>query len=124
LNESELTRRLCAELKRFNAVTYTISGGSEFMRPGMPDRFLAHRRVCGGAWLEFKASGAKCSTVQREVLREMRERGVNAFVARHGEKSGIEDEHGNLLCTWDGTAKDLLEGLEQLCGCTKVPAGA
>ena len=110
--ESEMTRALCAELRKYNAVCYVISGGSEYMRPGLPDRFLSHKWLPGGCWLEFKAGNNQCSQAQKWVIGEMAERGTNVFVCRH--KVQLEDRDGNQLAPWDGTAGDLLEKLKGL----------
>jgi hypothetical protein len=110
MNESEATRKLCAELKTFNATCLSFTG-SQFQRAGIPDRFIAHSTLPGGAWVEFKVNDNMCSAAQRLMLAELQKRGCQALVARHpseGWAGAIENEDGDWLDNWDGSARDLL----------------
>ena len=112
-SESELTRALCKDLERMNALVFSVVG-NRMQRPGLPDRYVAHRRWQG--WLEFKASRGKLTEAQRITLRELNSRGVNTYVVRFGglHSSQIEDWEGRRLAEWNGTAVGLLDALEGL----------
>ena len=116
MSESSLTRRVCDGWKQLNGIALSFTG-SQYQRPGIADRFLAHRRVPGGAWVEFKLGANAQSAAQRILARQLTERGCLCVVARHpsNDKIGaIEDWDGRPLAEWDGSALGLLTALEAI----------
>lgn len=104
MTESESTRRFCQEMVKLNAVVFSIVG-SNMQSPGWPDRYIAHRRWAG--WIEFKGPRTRLAHLQALRIRALRERGVNAVIVRFPNR--IEDENGELLGVFDGSARHFLE---------------
>lgn len=77
--ECELTRWLCAELERANAVTIALVG-HEMQRAGLPDRYVCHSSWRG--WVEFKRNDGAVSAAQRVVLQRLLDRGDHVLVGR------------------------------------------
>ncbi len=113
MNESPWTRKICQEMRKCNAMVFSVVGG-QMQMPGWPDRYICHRYWQG--WLEFKGVQTRVSSIQRVVLRGLRKHHPGlAYVVRMPDR--IEDEEGQLVRRFDGTGKGLLTVLERLtCG--------
>ena len=86
MTESELTRKLCRALEAQGAICIPLVGGAMSM-PGVPDRFIAHKAIPGGMFVEFKVEGGCIDARQAHVINGLRERGVRVevVVIRAGE---------------------------------------
>lgn len=115
MKEAEFTSITCRAFEKLNAVIIPIVQGKE-SKPGVPDRFIAHTYWQG--FIEFKGHATKIRPIQSIVLRELKKRGVNAFVVRAGMDEqailpSIEDENGVWIADFENT-KDLLNKLVEL----------
>ena len=77
VNESEFNRWWSRCLRAAGAKVVAIVG-TGVQEPGLPDRYVCHRRWRG--WIEGKKDGGKLSTAQVIFLREMTQRGENVVV--------------------------------------------
>lgn len=112
LTESEQTRKLCKALTDRGVKCFAIVA-SERQEPGWPDRFFS----CPWfqVWIEFKAVRGSISIKQRIIIRRLRaDRKNSAIVVRYTNPPRAEDEAGNVLGTFDGTAQDLCELIRML----------
>ena len=88
--------------------------GHMMQAPGWPDLYVAHWKWAG--WLELKTEKDEPTTLQAQVIRDLKRRGVPAFVARlRGATEVIEDECGSeLIFGWGGSALERLQALRSL----------
>lgn len=99
--ESEFTRRMCECLRQCNCRVIALVG-REMQEAGLPDRFVAHRELPGGVWLEVKRGDRKATPKQVSVIRDLRARGCNAFVLRwlrDVQLLTLQDDRGRVLGT-------------------------
>ena len=80
-SESAFTRWFCRCIEKVNGKTVALVG-SNMQKAGIPDRFISHKSLPGGMWLEFKKDDGRVSDAQRLFLREHSERGTTALVIR------------------------------------------
>ena len=87
--EAKFRQKVCAELKKCNALIYPIIGSGinredriYSQNPGMSDIIMVHRYT-GIIFLEFKASKGILSEVQRRFLQDINDRApFSGFVVR------------------------------------------
>ena len=119
--EHDFTRWIGEILKKVNAKVYPIVG-HERQPPGLPDRYIVHRRWSG--WLEMKRGQGGVRTDQRVVMKDFLTRGVTAFIVRWmGSKvllqNVITHDISELDMPFDGkTFIDALIAYEKLTGIT------
>lgn len=108
--ECKWTREVCAKLIKQNAMVYPLV--ASMMSPlGWPDRYIAHTYWSG--FLEFKGEITPIQAMQAAIIRGLKRRGVNVWVARkRGDAIHITDGEGNLQTVTDCTR--MLRDLETL----------
>jgi hypothetical protein len=112
-SETERTCLLCKELTTFNCECTPFVAGSRTPK-GIPDRHFAHRRIPGGAFVEFKNPLTKLSPLQYTKIRSMRNRGTFAIVARfidNGLVIQFETIKGEIVSHCDTDADSFLSTL-------------
>jgi len=109
MKEGQWTRKVCASLKKCNAVIFACVAQA-MQEPGWPDRWICHRRWRG--WLEFKGVNTRLSAIQRKKIDDLNARQPgSAYVVR--QPGIVEDTKGNELARFT-TAVELLKILEEL----------
>ena len=88
MSESTLTRAFCRALEAQGAMTYPLVGNYR-APPGFPDRFIAHKVIPGGMFVEFKVEGGCIDARQAHVINGLRERGVRAEVVVLRLEAGV-----------------------------------
>ena len=107
---------LCEELARFNCECTPFVAGSRTPK-GIPDRHFSHRRIVGGAFVEFKNPLTKLSTPQKTKIGALRARGTFAIVARfidNGLVIQFETTAGEIVSHCDTAADHFLFTLSTL----------
>lgn len=93
MKESGFQKLLKQQLESVGAVVLNFHG-HEMQRPGIPDLYVSHRRF--KMWLELKTEKGRLSGAQRQLLRQLDDRGELAFCAR------LDGARHLLLERWDG----------------------
>lgn len=107
--ETQWTAKLVNELKKCNARVLNIHGGP-MQAPGWPDMLIIHRRFHG--FVEVKNEKTQVTPLQRRRILDIKSRGFPAIVLRMPNK--LEDENGNFIKHFDGTAINLLQVLRSI----------
>lgn len=119
-SEANMKKRVAAELRKLGYLAiYTESGG---LSSGLPDLLVVGRSWMG--FIEFKAATGRLRANQRLMIQALLVRGFPTIVAHC---AGLNDYFLERIeatlgarhvtadcCTWDGSAYDLLEGLQVL----------
>ena len=91
-NESEFTRWFCKCCEAMGAKTIAFVG-STMQQNGISDRYISHPLFRG--WVEFKRNENKCTTLQRDFLKDMIRVGDVGLVVRLSDDNiCFEDECG------------------------------
>ncbi len=79
MKESTFSRQVTRFFVERNAFVFNVAGG-QFQRPGMPDLCIMHQHLAKGCvWFELKVGGNHLSKIQRQVMKQMNERNVDAY---------------------------------------------
>ena len=103
MKENEWANKLVPEMRRCNALVLNTHG-EKYQQRGWPDLYIAHTFYIG--WIELKGEYTKLEPHQKKMLKELRKKGINAFVARYPNL--IQNYEGVLLSRFDSTGKGLL----------------
>ena len=110
--EGTKTRKIDALLRRRNAIVFAIVGGMR-QQDGWSDRYIAHRYWSG--WIEFKDTKTRVRDLQRIRIRELNERGVEAYIVRFTDDGLCVQDHADTVLA-NCQPETLLETLQSIRG--------
>ena len=93
MTHAKLAKLWDTQLRNEGALVVPIVGGA-MQRPGLPDRWVCHRRWCG--WIEYKTG--RVADSQIAVMREIWQHGGVALVVR---PRTIESPNGEILAQYE-----------------------
>ena len=93
MTHAKLAKLWDTQLRAEGALVVPIVGGA-MQRPGLPDRWVCHRRWCG--WIEYKTG--RVADIQIAVMHEILRHGGLVFVVR---PHTIESPSGEILATYE-----------------------
>lgn len=82
MREAKFSSILANFVRKRNGLAF-VTTGSRYQASGIPDVYLCHRYIpCGDCWLELKLNTNKLTSDQRQWLRDLTARGVEAYCLR------------------------------------------
>ena len=97
MRETEISAKLCTSLRKdYKAVVFKIHGHA-MQQPGIPDFYLAH--ACWQGWIETKGAETLTTPLQKSILRQLKNAGVDAYILRFMDERRyrFESEDGDIL---------------------------